>query len=144
MKTIYGRYGNVYETGIRGMNSAPFIQNELVKNELNQLEMQVENLKEQKYSELLRENKRLKEQVIDISNCIRYRNVNSAIQQQVLSYQIELENHYKIKYHELHNNWNKLKEKVINRFNESQDVQFLDVLQEMQELEQGSDSNENN
>ena len=39
-------------------------------------------------------------------------------------------------------NWNKLKQKMIDSFNESQDVQFLDVLQDMQELEQGSDSNE--
>ena len=61
MNTIYGRDGNVYETGIRGMNSEPFIQSELVKNELNQLGMQVENLKEQKYSELLRENKQLQD-----------------------------------------------------------------------------------
>ena len=36
-------------------------------------------------------------------------------------------------------NWNKLKQKMIDSFNESQDVQFLDVLQDMQELEQGSD-----
>lgn len=39
----------------------------------------------------------------------------------------------------LENNWNKLKKQVINRFNESQNVQFLDVLQDMQKLEQGSD-----
>lgn len=125
------------------MNSESFIQSELVKNELNQLEMQVENLKEQKYSELLRENKRLKEQVIDISNCIRYRNVNSAIQQQVLSYQIELENHYKIKYHELHNNWNKLKE-FINKENKNLYMtnNYDDILCKMQELEQGSDGDE--
>lgn len=149
MKTIYGRYGNVYETGIRGMNSAPFIQNELLKNELNQLKMQVENLKEQKYSELLRENKRLKEQVIDISNCIRYRNVNSAIQQQVLSYQIELENHYKIKYHELHNNWNKLKEyinKYIKYDNDGRKISkclnAIVIMNKINKLEKGSDSDE--
>lgn len=65
--------------------------------------------------ELSKENKQLKEQVIDISNYIRYRNVNSAIQQQVLSYQIELENHYKIRYLELHNNWNILKEFVLKK-----------------------------
>lgn len=41
----------------------------------------------------------------------------------------------------LEDNWNKLIARVINRFNRSQDVQFLDVLQDMQELEQGSDSN---
>lgn len=38
--------------------------------------------------------------------------------------------------------WNKLKEKIIDSFNKTQDVQFLDVLQDMQELEQGSDSND--
>ena len=42
---------------------------------------------------------------------------------------------------QLKDNWNKLIARVINRFNGSQDVQFLDVLQDMQELEQGSDSN---
>lgn len=58
-----------------------------------------------------------------------------------LNYRMDLENHYRIRYHKLKDNWNKLKEQIINRFNESQDVQFLDVLQDMQELE-GSDSNE--
>lgn len=43
---------------------------------------------------------------------------------------------------QLKDNWNKLIARVINRFNRSQDVQFLDVLQDMQELEQRSDSNE--
>lgn len=43
---------------------------------------------------------------------------------------------------QLEDNWNKLKQKMIDSFNESQDVQFLDVLQDMQELEKGSDSNE--
>ena len=40
---------------------------------------------------------------------------------------------------QLKDNWNKLAKQQIDRFNESQDVQFLDVLQDMQELEQGSD-----
>ena len=92
--------------------------------------------------ELSKENKQLKEQVIDISNYIRYRNVNSAIQQQVLSYQIELENHYKIRYHELHNNWNELKEFVLKKqavlFN-TEYTCYSNVLDKMQEL-QGSDS----
>lgn len=44
----------------------------------------------------------------------------------------------------LKDNWNKLKQKMIDSFNESQDIQFLDVLQDMQELEQGSDSNAKN
>lgn len=107
MNTIYGRDGNVYETGIRGMNSEPFIKSELVKNELNQLEMQVENLKEQKYSELLRETQQLKD------------------------------------------NWNKLKEymsdeNISNLFDRGyQANDFIEEIRnKMQELEQGSDSNE--
>lgn len=56
----------------------------------------------------------------------------------------ELENQIKLIQQEnqqLKDNWNTLKQKMIDSFNESQDVQFLDVLQYMQELEQGSDSN---
>lgn len=45
---------------------------------------------------------------------------------------------------DLEDNWNSLKKQVINRFNKSQDIQFLDVLQDMQELEKGSDGNEKN
>lgn len=47
-----------------------------------------------------------------------------------------------LSYKKYKDNWNKLKKQEIDRFNESQDVQFLDVLQDMQKLEQGSDSNE--
>ena len=39
----------------------------------------------------------------------------------------------------LKDNWNKLKQKIIDNFNKTQDVQFLEVLQDMQELRQGSD-----
>lgn len=39
---------------------------------------------------------------------------------------------------QLEDNWNELRKKEINRFNKTQDVQFLDVLQDMQELERGS------
>lgn len=40
----------------------------------------------------------------------------------------------------LKDNWNELRKQEINRFNKTQDVQFLNVLQDMQQLEQGSDS----
>lgn len=40
---------------------------------------------------------------------------------------------------QLKDNWNKLKQKIIDSFNKTQDVQFLDILQVMQELE-GSDN----
>ena len=43
---------------------------------------------------------------------------------------------------QLKDNWIKLRQKMIDSFNKTQDVQFLDILQDMQELEQGSDSND--
>lgn len=39
---------------------------------------------------------------------------------------------------QLKDNWNKLRRQVIDNFNKSQDIQFLYVLQDMQELEEGS------
>ena len=38
---------------------------------------------------------------------------------------------------QLKDNWNSLKKQEINRFNNTQDVQFLDVLQDMLEIEKG-------
>ena len=43
---------------------------------------------------------------------------------------------------ELKDNWNKLKQKIIDSFNKTQDVWFIDILQEIEKIEQGSDSNE--
>lgn len=63
MNTVYGRDGNVYETEIRGMNSGSFIQSELVKNEANQIELQYNDYKNQKFNELVKENKQLKEKI---------------------------------------------------------------------------------
>ena len=84
MNTIYVRDGNVYETGIRGINSEPFIQSELIKNELNQLEMQVENLKEQKYNELLKENEQLKDNWNKLREWIVYNKHNENTEQHYL------------------------------------------------------------
>ena len=39
---------------------------------------------------------------------------------------------------QLKDTWNKLRRQVIDSFNMSQDIQFLCVLQDMQELEEGS------
>lgn len=44
----------------------------------------------------------------------------------------------KVRVRNLKDNWNRLKQKMIDSFNKTQDVQFLDVLQVMQELERGS------
>lgn len=38
----------------------------------------------------------------------------------------------------LKDNWKRLTQKMIDSFNKTQDVQFLEVLQVMQELERGS------
>ena len=42
-------------------DSATLVQDKLVKNELNQMELQYNALKQQKFNELLKENKKLKE-----------------------------------------------------------------------------------
>ena len=44
-------------------DSTTLIQDELVKNELNQIELQYNALKQQKFNELLKENQELKEQL---------------------------------------------------------------------------------
>lgn len=64
--------------------------------------------------------------------------LNNAEIEHLLSYIDSLKQENK----QLKDNWNKLAKQQIDRFNESQDVQFLDVLQDMQELEQGSGGNE--
>ena len=48
-------------------DSTTLIQNKLVKNELNQIELQYNALKQQKFNELLKENKKLKEKVKKLS-----------------------------------------------------------------------------
>lgn len=40
---------------------------------------------------------------------------------------------------DIENNWNKLKQKIIDSFNKTQDVWFIDILQEIEKIEQGSD-----
>ncbi len=39
---------------------------------------------------------------------------------------------------QLKDNWNKLKQKIIDSFNKTQDVWFIDILQEIGKIEQGS------
>lgn len=48
-------------------DSTTLIQDKLVKNELNQIELQYNALKQQKFNELLKENKKLKEKVKKLS-----------------------------------------------------------------------------
>lgn len=46
-------------------DSTTLVQDKLVKNELNQIELQYNALKQQKFNELLKENKKLKKQLED-------------------------------------------------------------------------------
>ena len=80
------------------------------------------------YNDLLKENKQQKERIEYLERNNNRREDTILEQRQRIS--------------DLEDNWNSLKKQVINSFNKSQDIQFLDVLQDMQELEQGSDSNE--
>ena len=48
-------------------DSTTLVQDELVKNELNQIELQYNALKQQKFNELLKENKKLKEKIKKLS-----------------------------------------------------------------------------
>ena len=54
-------------------DSTTLIQDKLVKNELNQIELQYNALKQRKFNELLKENQELKK---DIKNIIRILNKN--------------------------------------------------------------------
>lgn len=49
-------------------DSTTLVQDELVKNELNQIELQYNALKQQKFNELLKENQELKERLERIDN----------------------------------------------------------------------------
>ena len=49
-------------------DSTTLIQNKLVKNELNQIELQYNALKQQKFNELLKENQELKEKLDVLEN----------------------------------------------------------------------------
>lgn len=45
-------------------------------------------------------------------------------------------------YEKLKDNWNKLREWLESNWKESQDIWFVKIINKMQEIEQGSDSNE--
>lgn len=51
-------------------DSTTFIQDELIKNELNQIELQYNALKQQKFNELLKENQELKKQLEETNKMI--------------------------------------------------------------------------
>ena len=73
---------------------------------------------EVQYWELQQENKQLKAQIEEYQKAL----------DETMSEKIDIEN-----------NWNKLKQKIIDSFNKTQDVWFIDILQEIEKIEQGSD-----
>lgn len=124
---------------------------DILKQENKQLKEELEEYKNPikyfKYANknVVEENKQLKETYKEVFNnyqklkkdneTLTLLNIHQSDKIQQLQKELE-------EYERPKNNWNKLKQKMIDSFNESQDVQFLDVLQDMQELEQGSGGNE--
>lgn len=94
--------------GLEVKNESQAIAKEVVLSEVEQLQQDNKKLKE-RIEYLERSNDRREDTILE--------------QRQEIS--------------DLEDNWNKLKQKIIDSFNKTQDVQFLDVLQDMQELEQG-------
>lgn len=75
-------------------DSTTFIQDELVKNELNQIELQYNALKQQKFNELLKENQELKKQLEEKSKEIN-RNKTLNFINKVFKENTKLENQQK-------------------------------------------------
>lgn len=90
--------------------------------------------------DLLKENKKLKEQLlVTQTNEETFRLEMKDITQTLGLDEDTIFDDVKAYVRSLKDNWNELRKQEINRFNKTQDVQFLDVLQDMQEIEQGSD-----
>lgn len=90
---------------------------------------------------LLEENKKLKEQLLVYqTNEETFRLEMEDITQTLGLDEDTIFDDVKAYVRSLKDNWNKLRKQEINRFNKTQDVQFLYVLQDMHELEKGSDS----
>lgn len=110
-------------------NESQAIAKELVLSEVENLPQENKKLNGaiQTYDILLKanveENKQLKAQIKEYQKAL----------DETMSEKIDIEN-----------NWNKLKQKIIDSFNKTQDVWFIDVLQEIEKIEQGSDSDDSN
>ena len=122
------------------------IEQEKLENELSHKKYELENLNEEK----AKENKQLSKKVGNDNLISKINltpetatiqaskvNINGATQTCDILLKSSVEENQKLK-----DNWIKLKRQVIDSFNKSQDIQFLYVLEDMQELEKGSGSNE--
>lgn len=89
------------------------VQDKLVKNELNQIELQynANALKQQKFNELLKENQELKKQLEDMTLC---RDIASGHREEVQDREVILLNQQKEFINYLENEINKLKEQIKN------------------------------
>lgn len=83
---------------------------------------------EQLIEQLQQENKQLKERIEYLERSNNRREDTILEQRQEIS--------------DLEDNWDKLKEWLESNWEESQDIWFVKIINKMQELEQGSDSNE--
>lgn len=92
-------------------DSTTLIQDKLVKNELNQIELQYNALKQQKFNELLKENQELKKQLEDMTLC---RDIASGHREEVQDREAILLNQQKEFISYLEDEINKLKEQIKN------------------------------
>ena len=94
-------------------DSTTLVQDKLVKNELNQIELQynANALKQQKFNELLKENQELKKQLEDMTLC---RDIASGHREEVQDREVILLNQQKEFINYLENEINKLKEQIKN------------------------------
>ena len=84
------------------------------------------------FKELFNEMVNWKEEAYDVTHKIKYNERSRRRMQKSLMEKINL----------LEDNWDKLKEWLESNWEESQDIWFVKIINKMQELEQGSDSNE--
>ena len=78
------------------------------------------------YNDLLKENKKLQEELEYTIGIVEHNRIISEKNKEI---------------HQLKDNWNKLKEWLESNWEESQDIWFVKIINKMQQLEKGSDSN---
>lgn len=102
-------------------DSTTLVQDELVKNELNQIELQYNTLKQQKFNELLKENQKLKDRDLIIAAELT---------------KLQEENK------QLEDNWNKLKDYIVKEYYmhlplEASTTSIIILINKIQEIEGG-------
>lgn len=93
-------------------------------------------------NELQQENEQLKEQLLVVqTNEETFRLEMEEVTKTLGLDENTIFDDVKVYARNLKDNWNRLKQKMIDSFNKTQDVWFINILQEIEKIEQGSDSN---